>query len=89
MKFGTMHMQFSKIVFTAVVKLISSSCGKNLWGLLRPWVGTSELVLLSRGRDLWVTRSIASVGMFAIELYAGCLSRVSALERVLLTIFCV
>ena len=38
MKFGTMYLQFSKILFSTVVKENSSSCGKNPWSLLRPWV---------------------------------------------------
>ena len=61
MKFGTMHMQFSKIVFSAVVKQISSSCGKNLWGLLRPWVDidiyTYRYRYIDRGRSrVWKLR---------------------------------
>ena len=33
MKFGTMHLQFSKIFFSSVVKQKLSSCGKNPWVL--------------------------------------------------------
>jgi len=46
MKFGTMHLQFSKSLFSGVVKQKSSSCGKN------PWVQVEEKMKKSRTKPI-------------------------------------
>ena len=59
MKFGTMHLQSSKILFPAVVKQNSSSCGKKPWGLRRPWVERIPIFvrfsqLIGLAREAWL-----------------------------------